>query len=328
LEAASLGVTLAPTDLAARINLICVEDGNIRSHSAGHITNEEAHRLIHDLGEHFRDLPITLVPGLSYRHLLVVPDGDPDLACAPPHDHVDESVRQLLVKPRHPQAGPTADLMNRLILESHEFLRDHPVNQERISAGKQPANSLWPWSPGRRPEMKTFRERFGITGAVITAVDLIKGLGIYAGLDVIEVEGATGLYDTNYEGKADAGLEALAAGRDFVYVHVEAADEAGHEQNLELKIRCIEDLDRRLIQRVLDGLEAREIEAVVAVLPDHPTPIASGKHVRDPVPVAIRDPRQPPDGVERFDEESVKAGALGYMQDETFIEVVVGREES
>jgi 2,3-bisphosphoglycerate-independent phosphoglycerate mutase len=171
--------------------------------------------------------------------------------------------------------------------------------------------------------MATFQERFDVTGAVITAVDLIKGLGIYAGLDVIEVEGATGLYDTNYEGKADACLGALSD-RDFVYVHVEAADEAGHEQDLELKIRCIEDLDRRLVQRVLDGLEAHKIEAVVAVLPDHPTPISHGKHVRDPVPVAVRDPRRLPDGVERFDEESVKDGELGYMRGAEFIEKVVG----
>jgi 2,3-bisphosphoglycerate-independent phosphoglycerate mutase len=324
LEAASLGVTLAPTDLAARINLICVEEGDIRSHSAGHISNEEAHRLIHDLNAHFHDMPITLVPGLSYRHLLVVPDGDPNLECAPPHDHVGERAQDLLVKPRQPQAQATADLLNRLILESQEFLQDHPINQKRSDAGKQRANSLWPWSPGRKPQMKTFRERFGVTGAVITAVDLIKGLGIYAGLDVIEVEGATGLYDTNYEGKADACLDALTAGRDFVYVHVEAADEAGHEQDLDLKIRCIEDLDHRLIQRVLDGLEARGIEAVVAVLPDHPTPISSGKHVRDPVPVAVHDPRQQPDSVERFDEESVKAGGLGYMRGEAFIETVMG----
>jgi 2,3-bisphosphoglycerate-independent phosphoglycerate mutase len=324
LEAASLGVTLAPTDMASRINLICIEDGNIRSHSAGHITSEEAHHLIHDLGAHFRDLPITLIPGLSYRHVLVVPEGDWRLECAPPHDHVGERADDLLVKPCHPQAQPTADLLNRLILESQEYLQSHPVNQQRIASGKQPANSLWPWSPGRKPQIKTFQERFGVTGAVITAVDLIKGLGIYAGLDVIEVAGATGLYDTNYEGKADACLEALAAGRDFVYVHVEAADEAGHEQDLELKIRCIEDLDRRLIQRVMDGLEARGIGAVVAVLPDHPTPIASGKHVRDPVPVAVCDPRLPPDKVERFDEESVRSGGLGYMRGEAFIETVIG----
>ena len=323
LEAASLGVTLSPTDMAARINLICVEDGKIRSHSAGHITNEEAHQLIGDLKAHFHDLPIMLVPGLSYRHLLVVPNGHSGVECAPPHDHVGERVRDLLVTPCHPQAGPTADLLNRIILESQDFLRDHPINQQRVTAGKQSANSLWPWSPGVRPQMATFQERFGITGAVITAVDLIKGLGIYAGLDVIEVEGATGLYDTNYEGKADACLGALSD-HDFVYIHVEAADEAGHEQDLALKIRCIEDLDRRLIQRVLDGLEARQIEAVVAVLPDHPTPIAHGKHVRDPVPVAVRDPRRLPDGTERFDEESVKEGELGHMHGAEFIETVVG----
>jgi 2,3-bisphosphoglycerate-independent phosphoglycerate mutase len=323
LEAASLGVTLAETDMAARINLICVEDGKIRSHSAGHITNEEAHQLIRDLSAHFRDLLISLVPGLGYRHVLVVPDGDPRLQCAPPHDHVGECVKDLLVKPRHPQAQPTADLLNRLILESQELLQDHPVNRQRAAAGRQAANSLWPWSPGRKPQMKTFRERFGITGAVITAVDLIKGLGIYVGLDVIEVEGATGLYDTNYEGKADACLNALSD-HDFIYVHVEAADEAGHEQNLELKIRCIEDLDRRLIQRALDGLETRGMEAVIAVLPDHPTPIAHGKHVRDPVPVAIRDPRRPPDAVERFDEESVKAGELGHMRGAEFVGRVMG----
>ncbi|MBN1812787.1 MAG: cofactor-independent phosphoglycerate mutase [Anaerolineae bacterium] len=322
LEAASLGVTLAPTDMAARINLICVEDGKVRSHSAGHITNAEAHQLIRDLNIHFHDLPITLVPGLSYRHVLVAPDGHPGVECAPPHDHVGERVQDLLVTPRHPQAGPTADLLNRIILESQGFLRDHPINQQRVAEGKQAANSLWPWSPGVRPQMATFQERFGISGAVITAVDLIKGLGIYAGLDVIEVEGATGLYDTNYEGKADACLGALSD-HDFVYVHVEAADEAGHEQDLALKIRCIEDLDRRLVQRVLDGLKARKIEAVVAVLPDHPTPIAHGKHVRDPVPVAVRDPRKLPDTVERFDEESVKAGKLGHMHGAEFIRTVV-----
>lgn len=324
LEAASLGVQLAPDDVAMRVNLICVEDGRIRSHSAGHISNGEAHQLIGDLQAHFHDLNVRLVPGLSYRHVLVVPGGDARLECAPPHDHVGEPFRDLLVKPLDPAAWPTADLLNRLILESQAFLRDHPVNQQRLAGGLQPANSLWPWSPGRKPQMETFRQRFGITGAVITAVDLIKGLGIYAGLDVIPVEGATGLYDTNYEGKADACLDALAD-HDFVYVHVEAPDEAGHEKNAALKVRCIEDLDYRLVQRVLDGLEKRGIEAVVAVLPDHPTPIAVGTHTRDAVPVAIRDPRLPPDDVSRFDEESVKTGALGTLKGAEFIErVVVG----
>jgi len=325
LEAASLGVQLADTDVAARINLICVEDGKIRSHSAGHISNQEAHQLIADLSAHFRELNARLFPGLSYRHLLVAPEGDARLACAPPHDHVGEPVRELLVRPLAPEARPTADLLNRLILESQPFLQDHPINRRRVAEGREPANSLWPWSPGVKPHMATFQERFGVSGAVITAVDLIKGLGVYAGLDVIPVEGATGLHDTNYEGKADACLQALET-RDFCYVHVEAADEAGHERNLELKMRCIEDLDRRLIRRVLEGLEARGWEAVVAVLPDHPTPIAHGKHTRDPVPVAVRDPRQEPDAVDRFDEESVRAGALGRLRGAGFIETVVGSD--
>lgn len=324
LEAASLGVHLAPSDVAMRVNLICVEDGRIRSHSAGHISNGEAHQLIGDLQAHFRDLNVRLVPGLSYRHVLIVPGGDARLECAPPHDHIGEPFHNLLVKPLDPAAQPTADLLNRLILESQNFLRDHPINRERVAAGLQPANSLWPWSPGKRPQMETFQQRFGVNGAVITAVDLIKGLGIYAGLDVIPVEGATGLYDTNYEGKADACLEALAD-HDFVYVHVEAPDEAGHEKNAALKVRCIEDLDRRLVQRVLDGLERHGIEAVIAVLPDHPTPITVGTHTRDPVPVAIHDPRLSPDEVNRFDEESVRAGALGLLQGAEFIETVIGR---
>jgi len=323
LEAASLGVQLAQDDVALRVNLICVEDGRIRSHSSGHVSNEEAHQLIGDLQTHFESLGVQLVPGLSYRHVLVVPRGDARLECAPPHDHVGEPFADLLVKPLDPAAQPTADLLNRLILESQTFLREHPINQRRVAQGLQPANSLWPWSPGKRPQMETFKQRFGITGAVITAVDLIKGLGIYAGLDVIPVEGATGLYDTNYEGKADACLEALVD-HDFVYVHVEAPDEAGHEKDAALKVRCIEDLDRRLVQRVLDGLRELGVEAVIAVLPDHPTPITVGTHTRDPVPVAIYNPRLPPDGVNRFDEESVRAGELGVLRGAEFIQMVVG----
>lgn len=322
LEAASLGIALSETDLATRINLICAEDGRIRSHSAGHISSEEAHQLIQDLQNHFRHLNINLVPGLSYRHVLVVPNGDANLKCAPPHNHVGEPMSELLVQPLSPQAKSTSNLLNRLIAESQTFLRDHPVNRKRTTEGLQPGNSLWPWSPGLRPKMITFQERFGIHGAVITAVDVIKGLGIYAGFDVIPVKGATGLSDTNYEGKADACLQALK-NYDLVYVHVEAPDEAGHEQDLELKIRCIEDFDKRLIQRVLDGLQDNQLQPVVAVLPDHPTPVALGTHTRDPVPVAIRDPRMEPDPVSRFDEVSAESGELGLLTGADFIRLAL-----
>jgi 2,3-bisphosphoglycerate-independent phosphoglycerate mutase len=193
------------------------------------------------------------------------------------------------------------------------------VNQKRRNEGKQPANLFWPWGPGKKPVMQTLQERFGVSGAAITAVDLIKGLAIYAGMKPIAVEGATGLYDTNYEGKAEAALKALEE-VDFVYIHVESPDEAGHEKDLQLKIRCIEDLDRRLIQRVLDGLEEKGWESTVAVLPDHPTPVAYGNHTREPVPVAIRFAKLPADAVSSYDEESVKQGALGLMTGSQFIE--------
>jgi 2,3-bisphosphoglycerate-independent phosphoglycerate mutase len=324
LEAASLGIELSASDLALRINLICVEEGKIRSHSSGHISNPEAHSLIHDLQEHLAHLGLKLYPGLSYRHVLVVPQGSEAIECAPPHDHIGELFSSLMVQPREAGARASADLLNRLILESQAFLANHPVNEKRRTSGKQAANSLWPWAPGKRPQMQTFQERFGIRGAAITAVDLVKGLAIYAGMDPISVEGATGLYDTNYEGKADACLKALET-HDFVYVHVEAADEAGHERDLQLKIRCIEDLDARLIQRVMAGLKAKSEEVVLAILPDHPTPVAHGCHTREAVPVAIYSPAAAADSVSCFDEESVKAGSLGLMRGSTFIETVFGR---
>jgi 2,3-bisphosphoglycerate-independent phosphoglycerate mutase len=393
LEAASLGIELDANDMAMRVNLICIEDGKIRSHSAGHITTEEARILINDIQEYFkvgctgispnstyllpfgnkaplgapasrrqqlRENPrfyqsnpnvdnksavsdklgrrdggaprtplgkkyaalgssLRIYPGLSYRHVLVVPGGEFRLVCFPPHDHVGTPWKELLVKPMTSEGRETADLLNRMIEESQKFLEQHPVNQRRRAEGKQPANSLWPWAPGKKPVMKTLQQRFGISGAAITAVDLIKGLAIYAGMQPISIEGATGLYDTNYEGKADAALKALED-VDFVYIHVEAPDEAGHEKNLQLKIRCIEDLDRRLIQRVLEGLEKKGWDTTVALLPDHPTPIAQGNHTREPVPVAIRCSKLQADSVSAYDEESVKQGALGLLSGAQFIE--------
>jgi 2,3-bisphosphoglycerate-independent phosphoglycerate mutase len=324
LEAASLGIPLHQGDVAMRVNLICVEEGKIRSHSAGHITTEEARILIRDAQEHFKGWGLRLYAGLSYRHVLVVPRGEFRLECFPPHDHVGTPWKELAIKPMNAAGRETADLLNRLVEESQNFLGQHPVNLARQKEGKQAANSLWPWAPGKKPVMKTLQQRFGILGAAITAVDLVKGLAIYAGMKPIAVAGATGLYDTNYEGKADAALAALEE-VDFVYIHVEAPDEAGHERNLPLKIRCIEDLDRRLIRRVLDGLEKKGWETTVAVLPDHPTPIAHGNHTREPVPVAIRSPRQPADEVSCYDEESVKKGALGLLTGAQFIETFFNR---
>ncbi len=327
LEAASLGIPVQPDDLVLRINLITIENGNIKSHSSGHISNGEAFQLLSDLQPLFNELGVSLHQGLSYRHVLILPGGNADLDCAPPHDHIGEEARALGVRPLSDRAVQTAALLNRLVTESQKLLENHPVNRRRIGEGKLLANSLWPWSPGKKPRMEPFEKRFGVRGAVISAVDLIKGLAVYAGMDVIEVDGATGLYDTNYEGKADACLEALQ-NHDFVYVHVEAPDEAGHDRNLNLKIQCIEDMDRRLVRRILDGLDRGTMETVVALLPDHPTPVAHGKHVRDPVPVAIRDPRLEPDGISLFDEESVKRGSLGLLEGSDFIETVFRRRSA
>ena len=322
LEAASLGIDLDKNDVALRVNLISVENENIRSHSAGHISNEEAHTLIRDAGDYFKSWPLRLYPGLSYRHVLVVADGEFRLETFPPHDNVGAPWRDLAIRPIDPSspAGKeTADLLNSFVEESRKFLENHPINICRRADGKQPANLLWPWAPGKKPDMPGIEERFGVSGAAITAVDLIKGLAIYAGMKPLNVEGATGLYDTNYEGKADTALGALEE-IDFVYIHVEAADEAGHEKNLPLKIRCIEDLDKRLIQRVVEGVQKRGWDCVFAVLPDHTTPIVLGNHGREPVPVAIRFPNAAGDAVERYDEESVKSGSLGLMTGSQFIE--------
>jgi len=203
------------------------------------------------------------------------------------------------------------------------ILENHPVNAARRAAGKDQADAIWTWSPGRRPTMKTLKELYGVHGAVISAVDLVMGLGVYAGMDLIRVPGATGLYDTNYEGKAQACLDALAD-HDLVYVHVEATDEAGHARDLELKIRCIEYLDQRLVRLILAGLDARSITATIAVLPDHPTPVATGQHGRDPVPVAILRPGETPDSTERYDEEQASRGSLGMMTGMQFMRRMTG----
>lgn len=323
LEAAAMGVHIADDEVAMRCNLISLfEDGRIKSHSAGHISSEEASEIIHTLQEELGDSRLRFYAGVSYRHLFVGKGLDPRLECAPPHDHPNEPAEPLLIRPKVPEAAATANLLNDLTRRSWPILKEHPVNRRRRAAGKDSADSIWLWSPGRRPKMWTFRERFGVSGAVISAVDLIRGIGVYAGLEPIRVPGATGLYNTNYEGKADAALEALRR-VDFVYVHVEAPDEAGHDGNLELKIKTIEDLDARLVGRLLAGLDLNG--TVVAVLPDHPTPVEKRIHVRDAVPFAIRAPGQSPDAVQRFDEPSCAQGSFGTIHGDAFIRAVLTR---
>ena len=319
LEAASIGYDLKPGEMAMRYNLICVEGDILKNHSSGHITTEEADELIRFLNEKLGSDRIHFYTGVSYRHLLVVKGGDKRLDCTPPHDVPLHPFRPLMIKPEVPEAQETADLLNNLILQSQEILKDHPVNLRRIAAGKDPANSIWPWSPGYRPAMQTMQEMYGFKlGSVISAVDLIRGIGVYAGLEVIDVEGATGLYDTNYEGKAHAVLEALKT-NDFVYLHVEASDEAGHEGDVDLKIRTIENLDKRAIGILFEELQKWDEPVAIAVLPDHPTPCAIRTHTNTPVPFLIYKPGQEPDSVTRFDEFSVLEGKYGILEKDEFI---------
>ena len=323
LEAASIGYDLKPGEMAMRCNLICVEGDILKNHSSGHITTEEANELICFLNEQLGSDRIHFYTGVSYRHLLVVKGGDKRLDCTPPHDVPLHPFRPLMIKPEVPEAQETAELLNDLILKSQEILKDHPVNRRRIAIGKDPANSIWPWSPGYRPAMQTMQEMYGFKqGAVISAVDLIRGIGVYAGLKVIDVEGATGLYDTNYEGKAHAALEALKT-NDFVYLHVEASDEAGHEGDVDLKIRTIEDLDKRAIGIIFEELQKWDEPVAIAVLPDHPTPCAIRTHTNIPVPFLIYKPGQEPDGVTRFDEFSVLEGKYGILEKDEFIKELV-----
>ena len=319
LEAASIGYDLKPGEMAMRCNLICVEGDILKNHSSGHITTEEADELIRFLNKKLGSDHIHFYTGVSYRPLLVVKGGDKRLDCTPPHDVPLHPFRPLMIKPEAPEAQETADLLNNLILQSQEILKDHPVNLRRIAAGKDPANSIWPWSPGYRPAMQTMQEMYGFKqGSVISAVDLIRGIGVYAGLEVIDVEGATGLYDTNYEGKAHAALEALKT-NDFVYLHVEASDEAGHEGDVDLKIRTIENLDKRAIGILFEELQKWDEPVAIAVLPDHPTPCAIRTHTNTPVPFLIYKPGQEPDSVTRFDEFSVLEGKYGILEKDEFI---------
>lgn len=319
LEAASMGIGIDDDEVAMRCNLICIEDDKIKNHSAGHISNEEAMELISFLQKELGGGDVNFFPGVSYRHLMKIRGGDKRIICTPPHDVPGTPFRDVLVKAECAEAEATASRVNDLIIRSQQLLQNHPVNIKRISEGKDPANSIWPWSPGYRPRMQTLMERYGIkNGAVISAVDLIKGIGVYAGLKSIEVEGATGLFDTNYEGKVEAAIEALKD-NDFVFLHIEASDEAGHEGDFLLKKKTIEFLDHRVLKRLLEAAPTMPDPLAIAVLPDHPTPCRLRTHTRDAVPFIIYKPGNKPDSVTEYDEFSARSGDYGTLSGEEFI---------
>ena len=320
LEAASIGIELQPGDMAMRCNIVCVEGEILKNHSAGHISTEEADVLVKYLQEHLGDERVQFHTGVQYRHLLVIKGGNKHLDCTPPHDVPLHPFRPLLVKAEVPEAQETADLLNDLILKSQELLKNHPLNLKRMAEGKDPANSIWPWSPGYRPQMEPLSKMYPSIqrGSVISAVDLINGIGVYAGLRRISVEGATGLYDTNYENKVSAALEALKTD-DLVYLHIEASDEAGHEGNFDLKQLTIENLDKRVVGPIYEAVKDWEEPVSIAVLPDHPTPCELRTHTAEPVPFLIYYPGIEPDNVQTFDEIACKEGIYGVMKENEFM---------
>ena len=337
LEAASIGYEMADDDFAIRCNIITLEDGKIITHNGGNLETEDARVLIDYLNEKLAK-PINeregcsrvkFITGIQYRHLLVIKGGNKHIVCAPPHDHPNEEWRGLLVKAEENApvevgrltAQQTADLINEMILESQELLAQHPFNQERAKRGERQANSIWPWSGGYRPSMETLMQQYPQvkSGTVISAVDLIRGIGHYAGLKIVEVEGATGLADTNYEGKARAAIEALE-NDDFVFVHVEASDEAGHDGDLDLKLKTIEYLDQRLIAYIYNKVSTWDKPVCIAVLPDHLTPVEQRIHVGQPVPFLIWHRGIEQDSVQQYDEFSCVSGSYGLLRLNEFMQ--------
>ncbi len=340
LEAASIGYEMADDDFAIRCNIITLADGKIITHNGGNLETDDADVLIKYLNEQLAQ-PINeregcervkFITGIQYRHLLVIKGGSKHIVCAPPHDHPNEPWRELLVKPEENapveagrlSAQATADLLNEMILKSQELLSQHPFNIARAERGERQANSIWPWSGGYRPSMETLQQQYPEikSGTVISAVDLIRGIGHYAGLKIVEVEGATGLADTNYEGKAQAAIEALEKD-DFVFVHVEASDEAGHDGDLELKLKTIEYLDQRLIAPIYNKVKAWDEPVCIAVLPDHLTPVEMRIHVGQPVPFLIWHRGIDPDSVQQYDEVSCVNGAYGLLKLDEFMHALM-----
>ena len=321
LEAASIGYEMADDDLAIRCNIITLENGRIITHNGGNLQTEDARMLIDYLNEHLGSERVKFICGIQYRHLLVIKGGNKHIDCAPPHDHPNEPWKPLLVKAEIPEAQETADLINDLILKSQELLAKHPYNIAKAAKGERQANSIWPWSGGYRPSMLTLQQQYPEikSGTVISAVDLIRGIGHYAGLRIAEVEGATGLADTNYEGKALAAIEALKTD-DFVFVHVEASDEAGHDGDLELKLKTIEYLDQRLITPIYNEVKTWQESVCIAVLPDHLTPVEMRIHVGEAVPFLIWHRDIKPDEVTCYDEVSCVSGSYGLLRLHEFMQ--------
>lgn len=315
LEAVSIGIQMDDTDVAFRCNLVTLSDEaeyaekTMMDYSSGEITTAEAAELIRAVDEAFRTDEILFYPGISYRHCMIWHQGPVGLNLTPPHDISDRKITEYL-----PQNPVILDLMKR----SYEILKDHPINRDRIARGLNPANSIWLWGEGTRPGVTGFEAAYGVKASVISAVDLIKGIGLCAGMKVIEVEGATGNIDTNFKGKGEAALKTLLDGQDLVYIHVEAPDECGHHGDLEGKIQAIERIDQDIVGPLLNGLEAAGEDYSILVMPDHPTPISIKTHISDPIPYLLYCSTDVTDsGIDTYTEKTGKSTGVyvepGYL---------------
>lgn len=308
LEAASIGVQLKDTDVTLRTNLVTLsdaenyEDKTMVDYCAGDISTAEAAEIMQDVERHFGNDRFTFYAGVSYRHCLVWANGTTELGdMTPPHDISGRVVGEYLSK------SENAKELIAMMKESYDFLMEHPVNKKRIAEGKRPANSIWLWGEGKKPMLPSFYDTFGKKGAIISAVDLLKGIAKCADMEAPEVDGATGYIDTNFEGKAEAAVEALKNGCDFAYIHLEAPDECGHRNEPENKVKAIEMIDSRVLPIVLDGLSKIGEDYKIMVLPDHPTPIVTQTHASDPVPYVIYHKNNEKSGVPTVNEETAKA---------------------
>ncbi len=323
LEAASIGVKLGKNDVAFRCNLVTLKYDRRRTraimedYSSGHITTEEARELIREVNAQLGSKRIRFYPGVSYRHLMVWSDGSSDLECVPPHDIIGKNILDYL------PVGSGEELIRKIMIDSVDFLTDHPVNRKRMEEGKNPGNSIWLWGQGKKPTLPTFRKKYLLEGALISAVDLTKGLGIYAGFRILDVPGITGYLDTNYKGKADAALKSLTE-VDFVYIHVEAPDEAGHSGNIKDKITAIEDFDRLVVGTVMKGAKALG-DCRILLLPDHPTPVEMRTHTGDPVPFVLFDSRDVRKNKgTQFDEKiTERADAMSFEEGHTLMDFFI-----
>lgn len=315
LEAVSIGIQMDDTDVAFRCNLVTLSDEaeyaekTMVDYSSGEITTAEAAELIRAVDEAFRTDEILFYPGISYRHCMIWHQGPVGQNLTPPHDISDRKITEYL-----PQNPVILDLMKR----SYEILKDHPINRDRIARGLNPANSIWLWGEGTRPGVTGFEAAYGVKASVISAVDLIKGIGLCAGMKVIEVEGATGNIDTNFKGKGEAALKTLLDGQDLVYIHVEAPDECGHHGDLEGKIQAIERIDQDIVGPLLNGLEAAGEDYSILVMPDHPTPISIKTHISDPIPYLLYCSTDVTDsGIDTYTEKTGKSTGVyvepGYL---------------